>query len=139
MNDIIQAIADTLYGLYPDYEIYTQDTVQDLKEPCFIIKRLQGIQRERLGDQVTLDEVYSVSFLFSQNISKLREITANVELNLRFLTPDEGRMLMTTNRQSVIVDDSSSVITFDVRSHYTSPPRDLIRMEVLKQNMEVVK
>lgn len=135
MNDIIQAIADILYGLYPEYKIYIQDTEQGLIEPCFIIKRIEGSQRERLGDQVILDEVYSVSFLFSQNIRTLREVTNNVELNLRFLYPKNNKPIITHNRRSAIVDDSTSVITFEISSNFLFKAEDLPRMEAINHGV----
>ena len=116
INEIIEAIATQLGGIFkpPEYHYYIEDTDQNLIEPCFIIKRESGTQRERLGDRVLVDELYSVSFLCSENVTKLREVTEFVELNLRFIELQDEKPIMTHNRNSVLVGDDASVVTFEI-------------------------
>lgn len=116
INEIIEAIAGQLGDIFspPEYHYYMEDTDQNLKYPCFIIKRVSGSQRERLGDRVLVDELYSVSFLCPENVRKLREVTEFAELNLRFIDLPDGKPIITHNRQAVMIDDDSSVITFEI-------------------------
>lgn len=114
INQIVEAIATLLGDAFPDCHCYIQDTIQNIKEPCFIIKRVSASQRERLGDRVMLDELYSVSFLCPENIKKLREVTELAELYLRFIDIEGDLPIMTHNRESRIIDDSTSSITFEI-------------------------
>lgn len=116
INEIIDAIAKQLGDIFrpPEYHYYIEDTDQGLKEPCFFIKRVSASQRERLGDRVLLDELYSISFLCSGDVKKLREVTEFVSLNLRFIELPDGKPIMTHNRQAVMTNDDASVITFEI-------------------------
>lgn len=116
INEIIDAIATQLGDIFkpPEYHYYIEDTDQGLKEPCFFIKRVSSSQRERLGDRVFLDELYSVTFLCAGDVKKLREVTEFVSLNLRFIDMPDGKPMMTHNRQAVMINDDSSVITFGI-------------------------
>lgn len=113
-NEVVEAISKRLYGLFPDWAIYPDDTVQNIELPAFIIKPVGAQQRERLGERVFFDELYSVAVVCPGNIRKLREATELAAINLRFIDMPDGMPLMAKNRESTMVNGEQANITFTV-------------------------
>ena len=113
-NEIIEAISTLLGNLFPEWHCYAQDTVQNIECPCFIIKMIDGSQRELLGDRVRLKEIYSINLICPGDIFQLREVVELAALNLRFIPMNDGKPLFAEGREHQILDDETAVITFSV-------------------------
>lgn len=113
-HEVIGAIAKRLHSLFPEWAIYADDTVQNIDLPAFIIKLVGAPQRERLGDRLFLDELYSVSVICPGDVKRLREATELAAINLKFIDMPDGRPLMARNRESVMVNGETGSITFTV-------------------------
>lgn len=113
-NEIIEAISKLLGELFPEWHCYAQDTVQNIECPCFIIKLVDGSQRELLGDRVRLKETYSINLICPDDIFRLRDVVEWAALNLRFIQMDDGKPLFAEGRNHQILDDETAVITFSI-------------------------
>lgn len=133
-NDILTEICVHLRGLFPDWRVYAENPRQNLEAPCLIVNRESGAQRERLGNRVRFDELYSVSVICPDDIAGLRAAVEKAELCLRFVPVRDDRPLLTRDRSSQIVDDSQGVITFWIsRTVWFEPEPDPLQ-EILVNN-----
>lgn len=135
-NTLIEAIAKQLGDLFPETHVYIENTEQHLAAPCFLVSLVSSSQRERLGDRVFLDELYSVTLIYPDNIRKLREITELAELSLRFIELEWDLPMMTQNRTMNIIDDTQSVITFYISRTVWFEHKDPLQ-EKLRYKIEV--
>lgn len=124
-NEIIEAISTRLGTLFPDWHCYAQDTLQNIECPCFIIKLVDGMQRELLGNRVRLKEIYSVNLICPDDVFLLRDVLESAALNLRFIDMPDGKPLFAEGRNHQIINDETAVITFSIsRSAVYQPDED---------------
>ena len=124
-NEIIEAISTKLGTLFPEWHCYAQDTLQNIECPCFIIKLVDGTQRELLGNRVRLRETYSVNLICPDDVFLLRDVLEMAALNLRFIDMPDGKPLFGENRNHQTLNDETAVITFSIsRTAYFEPEED---------------
>lgn len=131
---IVTAIGTHLARLFPDWTVYVQNPKQNITEPCFIVERVSGRQREMLVPRVRLDELYSVAVLCTGDIHRLRRAVEKAELSLRFIPVDGDRPIATRDRESRMIDGTQAAITFWVsRTVWFEPEEEPLQMKLIHE------
>ena len=67
INKIINAISNAIYPNFGnDYEIYTEQVDQDLKEPCFLIQHVESSLRPIIPPRYYFKNKLSIKFTLKQ-------------------------------------------------------------------------
>lgn len=130
-NEIIEAISSRLGTLFPDWHCYAQDTAQNLEYPCFIIKLVDGTQRELLGNRVRLKELYSVNLICPGDIFQLRSVLEMAALCLRLIDMPNDRPLFAEGRSHQMINDETAAITFSISRTVSYESEEVPRQERL--------
>lgn len=79
INEIIDGISIKLNLVFgDDYEIYSEEVKQGLKEPCFFIVSLNNDQTPRLGNRYLREQAFDIHY-FPGSAEKNKEIYAVAE------------------------------------------------------------
>lgn len=116
MEAIAKKIGDSVDGVH----VYIQNTIQNIKTPCFIIQEVNEINRRLLGtingQLVRKTTQYAVNFICPDDIKSLRSVTEALKYQLLFIETKEGYPLEPNDIESNYIDDETSVITFSIDS-----------------------
>lgn len=114
------AIAKKLKETFPEFTVYVANPAQNIKEPCFIIEVRNQEARDLTyvpGNVRQISEMYfsfTVTILIPRNNELLNDVMTRVLLCLKWLTLEDGRLVLTLNRESNPIDDSSGIVTFNI-------------------------
>lgn len=139
------AIAKALKENFPDFTVYVANPAQNIKEPCFIIDVRNLSSRDLAYVPGTVREIaevylnFTVTVLIPRHYELLNEVLSRVLLCLKWLTLENGDLVLTMDRESNPIDDSSGVVTFRVyREVHVMGSRPPV-MEELEENIGIKK
>ena len=136
INKIINAISNAIYlGFGNDYEIYTEQVDQDLKEPCFLIQHVESSLRPIITPRYYFKNTFDILY-FSDQIAKTEDFNTksfNLYSILEFIETDDNDKLHGTNMNHKIIDD---VLHFYIDYNLILRAEDVIidKMENIKIN-----
>ena len=147
INKIINAISNAIYkefctnpmltpNKFTDYEIYTEQVDQDLKEPCFLIQHVESSLKPIITPRYYFKNTFDILY-FSDQISKSEDFnTRSFKLYsvLEFVKTEDNDKLHGTNMNHKIIDD---VLHFYVDYNLILRREDVIidgKMENIKIN-----
>lgn len=108
VNSIIDGISmklNTLFG--DDYEIYSENIEQGLKEPCFFILLINPMSTSKLGNRQLREYNFDVHYFPSTN-DKNQEINTVIETlidGLEYITLVNSDLIRGTDIKAEVVDD----------------------------------
>lgn len=114
INAIINAIVKAIHDEFGDeYEIYTEEMEQGLKEPCFSIFCINPTIRQFLGKKYFRQNSFMVLYFPSSVEEPMNEINEVVEKLFKCLEliNDKGDLIRGTNMNPNVVD---GVLNFNV-------------------------
>lgn len=115
-----KAISKKLKQAFPDFTVYRSNPAQNIQEPCFIIECVNVANSDlfyvEYQKEVTeVDYMFSVTLLLPRNNQLLNEVISRVLFCLKWLYLEDGKPVLTLNRQAHPIDDSSVSITFNIQ------------------------
>ena len=136
INKIINAISNAIYPNFGnDYEIYTEQVEQDLKEPCFLIKHVESSLIPIIPPRYYFKNTFDVLY-FSDQIAKTEDFNTksfNLFSILEFIDTEDNDKLHGTNMEYKVIDE---VLHFYVDYNLILRAEDVIidKMEGIKIN-----
>lgn len=116
---IIDNICMLLSENFPDYEIYTENVEQGLKEPCFFVRLLNSEMESKLKSR------YFKKMLFSVQVVGATIDIEELFVILEYIKDDEDNLYMLNNLK---VESTEEVQTFTFNLNY------FVRKELEKNN-----
>ena len=115
-----KAISRRLKETFPDFTVYRANPAQNIKEPCFIIECINTDNRDLMfiefeKEIVEVNYLFSITLLLPRNTKLLNEVVSRVLLCLKWLYLENGKPVLTLNRQAHPIDDSSYNFTFNIQ------------------------
>lgn len=75
LNEIVNGVVQKLNAIFEDaVAIYTEETKQDLKAPCFFVTVLEVKQKKMIGNRYYQENPLCIQFFPSSNGSKIQEL-----------------------------------------------------------------
>ncbi len=135
-----KAISRKLKEAFPDFTVYRANPAQNIQEPCFIIecvnvdnKDLMYIEFEK--EIVEVNYLFSITLLLPRNNKLLQEVVSRVLLCLKWLYLENGKPVLTLNRQAHPIDDSSYSFTFNIQREIIQQGEEPPLMEEVNENV----
>lgn len=116
INSIIEAISISLNGEFgDDYEIYTEEIEQDLKESCFFIQCVDSTQRLFFGKRYLRQNQFCIQY-FPERVDYQREcneIAERIIDKLEYITVDNYLLRGTKMKYEMINGVLNFFVNFD--------------------------
>ncbi len=107
VNKIIAGISIKLNQVFgEDYEIYTSEIKQGLKEPCFFIKCLDVNQNQVIGSRYFRSQPFDIHYFpKTEEDSELLETVEKLFDTLEYITLEDGDLLHGSKMNGEVADD----------------------------------
>lgn len=140
IQQIVQGISRAINAQYGDgFEIYDQDVLQGLKEPCFLIQIIKPLKSPLLGRRSLHRTPFDIAYFPKNRTDNAEMVNVGEQLfeTLEFITLQSGDQLRGTGMDFEIVDN---VLHFSVSYNYTLfRPTEQPTMETLGIDTNVTK
>ena len=106
VNKIIAGISIKLNQVFgEDYEIYTSEIKQGLKEPCFFIKCLDVNQNQVIGSRYFRSQPFDIHYFpKTEEDSELLETVEKLFDTLEYITLEDGDLLHGSKMNGEVAD-----------------------------------
>ena len=109
LNNVIAGIAIALNQEFgDDYEIYTEEIKQDLKEPCFFIQLIDQSISPLCGQRYLQNNAFCIQYFPESKLNPYAEcndVAERMMFALEYVTPlDADRAIRGTNKNHNLVD-----------------------------------
>lgn len=115
LNEILDGVTRRVNELFgDDYEIYTDEVQQGLKEPCFFVQILEPSEKQIIGQRYYRQTTVSIQYFSGKVEGALREMNraGDILLNgMEYITLKDGSLLRGTGRM-VRPDMEQKALTF---------------------------
>ena len=107
VNKIIAGISIKLNQVFgEDYEIYTSEIKQGLKEPCFFIKCLDVNQNQVIGSRYFRSQPFDIHYFpKTEEDSELLETVEKLFDTIEYIALEDGDLLHGSKMNGEVVDD----------------------------------
>ncbi len=133
-----KAISKKLAESFPDFTIYRANPNQNIQEPCFIIecvnldnKDLFFVEYEK--EITEINYLFSVTLLLPRDTKLLNEVASRVLLCLKWIYLENGKPILTLNRQAHPIDDSSYSFTFNIQREVICHDKPSVMEEMIEK------
>lgn len=115
LNEILDGVTrqiDQLFG--DDYEIYTDDVQQGLKEPCFFVQFLEPSEKQMIGPRYFRQTTVCIQYFPGKIQETLREmdrVSDRLFDGMEYISMEDGSLLRGTG-MSARPDMEQKVLTF---------------------------
>lgn len=119
INDIVIGIAQALNGVFgDDYEIYSQEVEQGLKEPCFLILLVDSSNERIIGSRFKRKQPFNILYFSKDDETTNDMYSVGERMNdaLEFISFRDGK-LMGTEMSFKVID---GVLNFLVDYNFTT-------------------
>lgn len=119
INDIVIGIAQALNGAFgDDYEIYSQEVEQGLKEPCFLILLVDSSNERIIGSRFKRKQPFNILYFSKDDETTNDMYSVGERMNdaLEFISFRDGK-LMGTEMSFKVID---GVLNFLVDYNFTT-------------------
>lgn len=104
IDGIIEAMATTIAGLYPDCTIYTEPVEQDLQEPAFYIHCINVDQSDLIARRFRQSMPFEVVYFPREGLSEINNTLPTLLVYLRQITLKNGQRLNGRNIKGQIIE-----------------------------------
>lgn len=135
MIEILEGIAQVLFGLFPDITCYISPVEQDIQLPCFIVSPIGSNSKRRIGgDRHMIEDSFQIAIL-SDDYEQIYETADIITYSLDRIPLSDGDIL-TYNLEKNPVLDGSCTINFDVHRTMLKQSEKPQRMENLQFHLD---
>lgn len=133
INEIIKGISRALYDKFgDDYNIYTEDVEQDLKEPCFFIQCINPKIKRFRGERYYRENQFSIQYFpkFKNYRQECFEAIDKMYTALEFITVGDDLVM----GKGIDTNINDGVLTFIINyDMFVVDKEDVEKMEILIQ------
>lgn len=102
LNDILDGVTQRINELFgDDYEIYTDEVQQGLKEPCFFVQFMEPAEKPMIGQRYFRQTYMYIQYMPGEVLQPNRELNRVADVlmdGMEYITLADGSLLRGTGR-----------------------------------------